>query len=135
MLGPILEAANGGGATKTRIMYKAFLSYTQLKENLTILLENGLLEYEERRQLYRTTEKDAGYLNCITILLPRYITDVQLFGKSSSPNVSMHGSNVFFLTKQRSNSRNPCMRVLQVPEHGDPRDRGVCDRTRQREEL
>jgi len=62
ILGPILEAANGGGATKTRIMHKAFLSYTQLKECLTILLENGLLEYEERRQLYRTTEKGMLFL-------------------------------------------------------------------------
>jgi predicted transcriptional regulator len=62
ILGPILEAANGGGATKTRIMYKAFLSYTQLKEYLTILLENGLLEYEGRRQLYRTTEKGMSFL-------------------------------------------------------------------------
>jgi predicted transcriptional regulator len=62
ILGPILEAANGGGATKTRIMYKAFLSYAQLKEYLTILLENGLLEYEGRRQLYRTTEKGMRFL-------------------------------------------------------------------------
>jgi predicted transcriptional regulator len=62
ILGLILEAANGGGATKTRIMYKAFLSYTQLKEYLTILLENGLLEYEGRRELYRTTEKGMHFL-------------------------------------------------------------------------
>ncbi|MGA7042308.1 MAG: winged helix-turn-helix domain-containing protein, partial [Nitrososphaeraceae archaeon] len=45
IVGLILEAANGGGATKTRIMYKAFLSYAQLKEYLTVLLENNLLEY------------------------------------------------------------------------------------------
>lgn len=42
----ILEAANGG-ATKTKIMYKAYLSYAQLKEYLSVLLENGLLEYQE----------------------------------------------------------------------------------------
>ena len=36
----ILEAANGG-ATKTRIMYKAFLSYAQLKEYLSVLIENN----------------------------------------------------------------------------------------------
>ncbi|MFL6460540.1 MAG: winged helix-turn-helix domain-containing protein, partial [Nitrososphaeraceae archaeon] len=52
----ILEAANGG-VTKTRIMYKAFLSYAQLKEYLTVLLQNDLLEYEEERQNFRTTEK------------------------------------------------------------------------------
>ena len=28
----ILEAANGGAATKSKIMYKAFLSFGQLKE-------------------------------------------------------------------------------------------------------
>src|SRR3954462_15020255 len=57
IVGLILESANGGGATKTKIMYKAFLSYAQLKEYLTVLLENGLLEYEEGRQFFRTTEK------------------------------------------------------------------------------
>jgi predicted transcriptional regulator len=56
IVGLILEAANGGGATKTKIMYKAFLSYAQLKEYLTVLLENGLLEYEEGRKLYRTRD-------------------------------------------------------------------------------
>ncbi|HEY6164801.1 MAG TPA: winged helix-turn-helix domain-containing protein, partial [Nitrososphaeraceae archaeon] len=55
IVGLILEAANGGGATKTRIMYKAFLSYAQLKEYLTVLLENNLLEYQEGTQFFRTT--------------------------------------------------------------------------------
>ncbi|HEX2304921.1 MAG TPA: winged helix-turn-helix domain-containing protein, partial [Nitrososphaeraceae archaeon] len=49
----ILEAANGG-ATKTRIMYKAFLSYAQLREYLSVLIENNLLEYLEGMQTYKT---------------------------------------------------------------------------------
>ncbi|HEY6885036.1 MAG TPA: winged helix-turn-helix domain-containing protein, partial [Nitrososphaeraceae archaeon] len=57
IVGLILEAANGGGATKTKIMYKAFLSYAQLKEYLTVLLEKRLLEYEEETKFFRTTEK------------------------------------------------------------------------------
>jgi predicted transcriptional regulator len=61
IVGLILEAANGG-ATKTRIMYKAFLSYAQLKEYLTVLLQNDLLEYEEETQLFRTTEKGIRLL-------------------------------------------------------------------------
>ncbi|MGA7008346.1 MAG: winged helix-turn-helix domain-containing protein [Nitrososphaeraceae archaeon] len=40
--GLILEAANGG-ATKTKIMYKAFLSFAQLKEYLAMLTQNGLI--------------------------------------------------------------------------------------------
>ena len=57
----ILEAANGG-VTKAKIMYKAFLSYAQLKEYLTVLMENGLLEYIEGEQIYRTTEKGNRFL-------------------------------------------------------------------------
>ena len=52
----ILEAANGG-ATKTRIMYKGFLSYAQLREYVSVLIENNLLEYLEGSQNYKTTEK------------------------------------------------------------------------------
>ena len=57
----ILEAANGG-ATKTKIMYKAFLSYVQLKEYLAVLERNGLLEYEDEMRSYRTTEKGIRLL-------------------------------------------------------------------------
>ena len=53
----ILDAANGGGATKTKIMYKAFLSYAQLREYLSVLIENNLLEYLDGTQTYKTTEK------------------------------------------------------------------------------
>jgi len=38
----ILEAANGGAATKTKIMYDAFLTYNQLKSLLTFLTETDL---------------------------------------------------------------------------------------------
>jgi predicted transcriptional regulator len=57
----ILEAANGG-ATKTKIMYVAFLSYNQLKEYLSVLKENNLIEYNEGIQTYKTTEKGLNYL-------------------------------------------------------------------------
>ena len=57
----ILEAANGG-ATKTKIMYKAFLSYAQLKEYLSVLNENGLLEHNEEDQKYNTTAKGIKFL-------------------------------------------------------------------------
>ena len=44
IVGNILDAANGG-TSKTKIMYIAFLSYGQLKEYLSILIENNLIEY------------------------------------------------------------------------------------------
>ena len=61
IVGLMLEAANGG-ATKTKIMYKAFLSYAQLREYLSVLIENNLLEYLEGSQTYKTTEKGLNFL-------------------------------------------------------------------------
>ena len=58
----ILDAANGGGATKTKIMYIAFLSYAQLKEYLSLLTENNLIEYLDGTQTFKTTEKGLNYL-------------------------------------------------------------------------
>jgi predicted transcriptional regulator len=57
----ILEATNGG-ATKMKIMYKAFLSYAQLREYLSVLIENGLLDYMEGIQMYNTTAKGVNFL-------------------------------------------------------------------------
>ena len=57
----ILDATNGG-ATKTKIMYQAFLSYAQLKEYLSILIDNNLIEYSNGTQTYKTTEKG---INCL----------------------------------------------------------------------
>jgi predicted transcriptional regulator len=56
-----LDAGNGG-ATKTKIMYKAFLSYAQLREYLSVLIENNLIEYVEGSQTYKTTEKGLNFL-------------------------------------------------------------------------
>ncbi len=60
-MGNILDAANGG-ATKTKIMYVAFLSYAQLKEYLSILVENNLIEYLDGIRKFKTTEKGLNYL-------------------------------------------------------------------------
>jgi predicted transcriptional regulator len=58
----ILDAANGGGANKTKIMYAAFLSYVQLKEYLSVLIDNNLIEYSNGTQTFKTTEKGLNYL-------------------------------------------------------------------------
>jgi predicted transcriptional regulator len=62
IIGAILEAANGGGATKTTIMYKAVLSYDLMKQHLIFLAENDLIEYEQGMMTYRTTEKGMRLL-------------------------------------------------------------------------
>ena len=55
----ILDIANdaGEGITQTKLMYKALLSYKQLKEYLTLLTENDLLRYDLLTHTYKITEK------------------------------------------------------------------------------
>ena len=57
----ILDTANKE-TTKTKIMYNAYLSYNQLKEFLSILIENNLLECLEGSRTFRTTEKGLNFI-------------------------------------------------------------------------
>ena len=63
IMSQILEAANGGGATRTKIMYKAFLSFIQLREFLMVLTQSDLLSYDEELQTFKTTEKGLRFLD------------------------------------------------------------------------
>ena len=58
----ILDATNGGGANKTKIMYFAFLSYNQLNEYLSMLIENNLIEYLDGTRRFKTTTKGLFFL-------------------------------------------------------------------------
>jgi predicted transcriptional regulator len=76
----ILDAANGEGETKTKIMYYAFLSYNQLNEYLSLLIENNLIEYLDGTQTFKTTEKGLKFLkmhNEIRKLLPQITTTLK----------------------------------------------------------
>jgi predicted transcriptional regulator len=61
LIGLVLDAAKRG-ETRTRIMYKSFLSFDQLRQYLSFLLEKGLIEYEEGTKKFRTTEKGIRVL-------------------------------------------------------------------------
>ncbi len=45
-----------------KLMYSAFISFNQLKEYLSLLAENGLIQYEEGTHTLRTTEKGIHFL-------------------------------------------------------------------------
>lgn len=70
IVGLLLDAANGGGATKTKLMYRAYLSFNQLREYLALLVENELMEYEEGMRTYRTTEKGIRLLQIQNQMAP-----------------------------------------------------------------
>ena len=50
------------GVLKTKIMYEAFMSFSQLEEYVGLLLRNGLLEHDELKKTYKTTEKGLRLL-------------------------------------------------------------------------
>jgi predicted transcriptional regulator len=58
----ILEIASQG-TTKTRIMYKAYLSYSQLNQYMSFLIENKLIERKLGSELYTLTEKGRRLLH------------------------------------------------------------------------
>jgi predicted transcriptional regulator len=70
----ILEIAKGRRATQIRIMYKAYLSYVQLKEYLSQLLENGLITYQEGERTYNTTEKGLHFLRIYQQISEAFVT-------------------------------------------------------------
>lgn len=63
-----MAAANGGGVTRTRIMYKVFLNSGQSKEFLTTLIERGLLRFDRETLKFKTTEKGLKLLHACTEL-------------------------------------------------------------------
>jgi predicted transcriptional regulator len=58
----ILKSATDDRDTKTKIMYRCFLTYVRLNECLAILTENGLLEYDKAENKYKPTERGHHYL-------------------------------------------------------------------------
>ncbi|HEX2169114.1 MAG TPA: winged helix-turn-helix domain-containing protein [Nitrososphaera sp.] len=64
IIGDILKSANKiNGTNRSMIMYKAFLSYTQLKNYLKTLTEMDLLNYDKDTRTFKTTEKGLRFLN------------------------------------------------------------------------
>jgi predicted transcriptional regulator len=64
IIAEILNAASErSGAGRTKILYRAFLSYAQLKEHLPVLTECGLLRYDIDAQTFKTTQKGLRFLD------------------------------------------------------------------------
>ena len=62
----ILEATNASeGTSRTRLMYKSYLPYAQLKKHLRTLQQNVLIDYEAGRRCYRITEKGIKLLQLL----------------------------------------------------------------------
>ena len=62
IISQILETANGGVTSKIKIMYRANLSYAQLKDYLMTLSDKDLLSYDLDTRTFKTTEKGLRFL-------------------------------------------------------------------------
>ena len=61
IIAQLLDAASSP-TTKTKMMYKAMLSYEQLKEYLVMLSENNLIGYDKPSQRFTTTDKGFQFM-------------------------------------------------------------------------
>jgi predicted transcriptional regulator len=61
IIAQLLDAASTP-ITKTKIMYRAMLSYEQLKEYLVILAENDLIAYDKASRRFTTTAKGYQFM-------------------------------------------------------------------------
>ena len=63
IIAQLLDAAASSPTTKTKMMYKAMLSYEQLKEYLLMLSENDLIAYDKPTQRFTTTDKGFQFMD------------------------------------------------------------------------
>ena len=63
ILSNILRVVASNKATKTRLMYGAYLSYTQIEEYMGFILQQGLINQVPETNLYQLSEKGMQYLN------------------------------------------------------------------------
>ena len=51
------------GATMTQIQYETYVSYKQLKDYLTLLIQHKLIEFVREEKMFRITESGINALN------------------------------------------------------------------------
>jgi predicted transcriptional regulator len=56
------RGVHANGATKTKLVYGAFLTSVQLNHYLRLLTEKGLISYEEASQTFKATEKGCRFV-------------------------------------------------------------------------
>jgi predicted transcriptional regulator len=62
IIASILETANGNRVRAAEIQFKAYVSYSILKEYLVLLLESDLLEYVDGERTFKTSPKGMQFL-------------------------------------------------------------------------
>ena len=58
----IYETNGDNSAIQAKIMYKVYLSFLQMKEYLSQIMQHGLIIYDDRAQIYKITDKGRRFL-------------------------------------------------------------------------
>lgn len=75
----ILQVTNGNRATITEIQFKSYLTlYSILKEYLTRLLQNDLIDYRESDRTFKTTPKGMQALQVYNEMDKLFVTSPQM---------------------------------------------------------
>jgi predicted transcriptional regulator len=82
----ILQAAMNG-ATKTRLMYSAYLSYAQVQEYIHFLMERRLISFEEESQEYKLSEQGLRFLRVYDEISDIVSLDNNKTSERVSPNL------------------------------------------------
>ena len=79
----ILAIANRGELTKYQIGYRVFLNYGYLNEILTMLIENGLLSYDQTKRTFKTTAKGLTFLQAYN-QMDKMLKEQQVYAQRES---------------------------------------------------
>jgi predicted transcriptional regulator len=118
----ILEAiVHTNRATQTIIMYKAYLTHSQLKQFLSSLADKGLIEYQREDRLYRITEKGIYFLQVYNQLSQLHINNVlntttesQVIQPTQQTNGQPNRMITYDVQKASINQRRRCEKCLRL---------------------
>ena len=83
----LTSASRMNGVLKTRIMYEAFLSFSQLEVYFPLLLRNGLLADGEIKKTYKITGKGSHVLELCDSL--SHMIDIRKTNKDEKNSIKV----------------------------------------------
>ena len=118
----ILEAiVHTNRASQTIIMYKAYLTHSQLKQFLSSLVEKGLIEYQREDRLYRVTEKGIYFLQVYNQLNQLHLhtvlyttTESQIVEPMQETNGQPNRVITYDVQRASTDQRQTCEKCLRL---------------------
>ncbi len=102
-------------------MYKAYLTYAQLKEFLASLVEKGLIEYQKEDRLYTITEKGIYFLQVYNQLNQLHIrnvlnttTESQIVEPTQQTSGQPNRVITYDIQRASANHRRRCEKCLRL---------------------